>query len=325
MQYLRSFDIILLTETRADSVADHMFPDHSIAFSPASQAGQAGEGMMIAARKSHAYHLQDWTSDDTSLWVKIIFPSGAAPLIIGTCYMPPQGSHNLRVEDVPSRFGKLATHFLAAQEEGLTLLAGDFNARVGHLELPVCAMQTGAADSVVNAHGRQLINLCTSTGALLCTGWTPGDAGAPFSLRHHNGGRSRIDHVLISPQLGDGIHSCAINQSRTESDHSPIECKLQLSIGIVRATVCSGVSLTKRHWNADCRNTYCEALQAPECVAKLQAASQAASHADVTSALHHLLAGWTWQLMPVICMPDVCRRRGELPCISRSLMLNAKH
>ena len=219
--------------------------------------------MLIAVRRSHAYHLQDWTSDDTSLWVKLIFPSGAAPLIIGTCYMPPQGSHNLRVEDAPSRFGGLAAHYLAAQGEGLVLLAGDFNARVGHLELPVCAMSAGAADSVVNTHGRQLINLCTSTGALLCTGWTPGDEAAPFSFRHHNGGCSRIDHVLISTQLRDAMQSCAINQSRTESDHSPIECQLQFNIGVVCATVCNGVSLPKRHWNADCRNMYCDALQAP--------------------------------------------------------------
>ena len=211
MQYLRSFDIILLTKTRVDSVADHMFPDHSIAFSPSRQAGQAGEGMSIAVRKSHAYHLRDWTSDNTSLWVKLIFPSGAAPLIIGTCYMPPQGSHNSRVEDAPSRFGKLAAHFLAAQGEGLVLPAGDFNARVGHLELPVCATRAGAADSVVNTHGRQLINLCTSTGALLCTGWTPGDETAPFSFRHHDGGCSRIDHVLISTHLRDAVQSCAIN------------------------------------------------------------------------------------------------------------------
>ena len=247
--------------------------------------------MLIAVRKSQAYHLQDWTSDDTSLWVKLVFPSGAAPLIIGTCYMPPQGSHNLRMEDAPSRFGRLAAHFLAAQGEGLVLLAGDFNARVGHLELPVCAMRAGAADSIVNTHGKQLISLCTSTGALLCTGWTPGDEAAPFSFRHHNGGCSRIDHVLISTQLRDAMQSCAINQSRTESDHSPIECQLQFNIGVVCATVCNGVNLPKRHWNADCRNKYCDALQAPECVTELQAASQAASDADITSAFHHLFCG----------------------------------
>ena len=84
------------------------------------------------------------------------------------------------------------------------------------------------------------------------------------------------------------VYSCAINQSRTESDHSPIECDLQLSIGVVRKAVCNGVSLPKRHWNADCRNTYCDALQAPGCVPRLQAASQAASDADITSAFHHL-------------------------------------
>ena len=52
--------------------------------------------------------------------------------------------------------------------EGLVLLAMDFNAHAGHLKLPVCA-GAGPADSIVNTHGRQLIEVSTSTGALLCT------------------------------------------------------------------------------------------------------------------------------------------------------------
>ena len=127
---MRDFDVLLLTETRADYIPDALLPGHSIAFSPASRAGRAGEGMAIAVKKSPAYHVQDWSSDETSLWVKLLFPSGASPVIIGTCYIPPAGSRNLHEDDCESRFTKLAAHLAAAQAEGHVLLGGDFNARV---------------------------------------------------------------------------------------------------------------------------------------------------------------------------------------------------
>ena len=37
---MREFDVLLLTETRADYIPDDLFPEHSIAFCPASRAGR---------------------------------------------------------------------------------------------------------------------------------------------------------------------------------------------------------------------------------------------------------------------------------------------
>ena len=82
------------------------------------------------------------------------------------------------------------------------------------------------------------------------------------------------------------MHSSAINRTQTDSAYSPIECHSQLGIGVERSTICSGISLPKRHWNADCGNTYIlyfDALQALEHVAELQAASQATSGAYTLS------------------------------------------
>lgn len=99
---MRGFDVMLLTETRADYVPDDLFLEPSIAFCPASRASRAGEGMAIAVRRSPAYHVQDWSSDETRLWVKLLFPSGARSIIIGTCYVPPAGSRNLHEDDCES-------------------------------------------------------------------------------------------------------------------------------------------------------------------------------------------------------------------------------
>ena len=287
---MREFDVLLLCETRTDFVPDSLLPDHSIAFCPASRAGQAGEGMAVAVRKSHAYHIQDWASDDTSLWVRLAFPSGARPIVVGTCYVPPAGSHNLQHDDCNSRFAKLAAHLVAAQAEGHVLLAGDFNARVGSLGTPACALQQEQADNMRNQHGRCLLNLCSSTSTLLCTGRAPGDEAAPLSFTAHGGGGgSRIDHILVSPSLMEYMQLCKVNSLRLESDHYPIECELHMPAVSQPVPPCSGAPLSRRHWDPDARNAYCHALQTPKCAAELHAAQQSAQDHDVPAAFSHLL------------------------------------
>ena len=282
---MRDFDILLLSETRADYVPDDLQPEHSIAFCPASRAGRAGEGMAVAVRKSHAYHVQDWASDETSLWVQLVFPSGARPIIIGTCYIPPAGSRNLLEDDCSSRFAKLAAHLVAAQAEGHVLLGGDFNARIGSLGTTACASQREQADSTLNQHGRCLLYLCSSTITLLCTGQAPGDEAAALSFTMHGGGGgSRIDHVLVSPSFMENIQTCSVNTLRLESDHFPIECDMSLPIASHNVPRCSGAPLSKRHWDPDARNDYCHALQSPMSEIELGAARQSALDYDVHAA-----------------------------------------
>lgn len=291
LQYMQGFDVLLLTETRAEYIPDNPFPEHSIAFCPASRAGRAGEGVTVAVRKSHAYHVQDWASDETSLWVKLVFPSGARPVIVGTCYVRPAGSRNLQEDDCNSRFAKLAAHLVAAQAEGHVLLAGDFNARIGNLGTSACALQQEQIDSTLNLHDRCLLNLCSSTSTLVCTGRAPGDEAAALSFTMHGGGGgSRIDHVLVSPSLMEYVQSCSVNALRRESDHFPIDCQLCMPVALRSIPPCSGAPLARRHWNPDARNDYCHALQSPNCTVELHAAGQSALDCDVPAAFQHFLA-----------------------------------
>ena len=71
--YRRAFDVILLTETRAAYIANVLFHDHQISCVPASRPGAPGEGIVVAVRKQHAYHVQDWAADEASVWVRIRF------------------------------------------------------------------------------------------------------------------------------------------------------------------------------------------------------------------------------------------------------------
>jgi len=205
---------VLLCETRAEYIADSLLPDHSLAFCPASSQGLAGEGLALAVRKSAQYHVQDWSSDETSLWVKIRFKSRSKPLLVGCCYIPPSGSPNLRQHDLAHRMSKLTTNVASAMLEGDVLLAGDFNARVGTVLEAACAQQRGCTDGFVNAHGRQLLQLCQSTATLLCTGRAPGDESAELSFKGNSRSEgSRPDHVVANHTVLQFITSCIVNHA----------------------------------------------------------------------------------------------------------------
>lgn len=292
MSYLRGFDILLLSETRASDVSDSLLSEFSIAFSPASRQGVAGEGLLVAVKKSLAYHVQDWSSDTTSLWVKLIFQGDATPLIVGTCYIPPAGSHNLRDEGLQTRMSNLAAHVVAAHEEGHVFLGGDFNARIGHLEASACAGQRGCTDGVVTAHGRHLLSLCHTTSTLLCTGRTPGDEQAPLSLKaKQNSVGSRIDHVIISAGLASLLQFSRVNPTRPESDHHPIENELIFPIVPVVLDSCTGSPLPKCHWDAQLQDLYCRMLLGDACQVKLHAAEVAAGEGNITAAFNSLAEG----------------------------------
>ena len=111
----------------------------------------------------------------------IVFCNSRRPLILGAVYVPPAGSSHIQIVELDARLSKLTARVAAAQLEGDVLLAGDFNARVGHLEESTCARQRGCTDTIINGHGRRLIGLWSETGTLLCTGRLSGDEHASYS------------------------------------------------------------------------------------------------------------------------------------------------
>ena len=244
---------------------------------------------MVAVRKQQDYHVQDWAADETSLWVKIKFVCHSTPLLIGACYVPPSGSNSLRDNGADSRFASLAGKISAAEIEGHVLLAGDMNARVGHLEDAACAQGRGCTDTVTNAHGRQLISMCNSSGSLLCTGRAPGDETALFSYKSTaRSPGSRIDHVVVSQGLYSMLIACLVNTCRPESDHYPIECTLRLCIQRTQTLQCHGQPFLKRHWQPDLRADYFGNLQSAQCQQHLQAALSAAACGNVQTAFQSL-------------------------------------
>ena len=255
---------------------------------PASQEGRGGEGLLFAVKKHHAFHVLDYGSDDSPLWVRLCFHSGRCPIIFGVVYVPPAGSTNLHSVDLQDRFTKPSTRLAAARLEGDVFLAGDFNARVGRLEEPALAQQRGCTDLVVNSHGRSLIRLSSQTGSLLCTSRIPGDEHAPVSFRE-GARQSRVDHILVSNEFLLHVQGCTVNTAGVESDHAPLEADLCIPVPqTVQYSYCLGVHLTRRHWCAECHGPYSQALQSPPSVAMWQDVVQAATDNNVDAAVQVL-------------------------------------
>lgn len=293
MQYLQKFDVILLTETRSAIWDDNVLPNHSVAFVPAGREGQAGEGLLVAVRRNIVYHVQDWGSDDCTLWVKVKFQTSPRPLLIGCIYIPPSGSPQLRVSDLSGRMTSLNAMCAAASCEGDVLLAGDFNARVAQLidtdsaEYPV----RGCTDLGVNAHGHQLIALCRQSGLLLCSGRVRGDdmAVPTFKARSRTQA-SRLDHVIVSKGVLANIKQSSVNTGRYDSDHHPIETILRVHVSVAASVQCTGRPISRVYWCRDARNDYAHALQtiASEC---LDASESAAMDGNVCAAFAALEKG----------------------------------
>ena len=192
-----------------------------MALVPSCQSGQAGEGLLVAVKRSPYYTVMDWGSNNTSLWVKLQFQAGP-PLVIGVCYLPPQGSPQLRDNDLDTRMTSLSSHFLAADKEGYVLLGGDFNARVGGCgELsPHTPGVRGCTDTTVNGYGRKLLQFCNRTGAFLCTGRVEGDRdGVPTYHATSRTGATRIDHMIASPRVLPLVSHSRVLTGWAGSDH----------------------------------------------------------------------------------------------------------
>jgi len=264
LDYLNTFDIVMLVETRLESIDREFLVDFSIAHIPASKSGKAGQGILLGVKKARHYHVLDWTSDDTSLWVKVIFGQGARPLFVGCTYIPPSGSPLLTGISAEQRFENLQLQILAATEMGDVICGGDFNARIGDRgnDTGLGRLSRGCTDTGVNAFGTKLLELCRLSDCLLCTGIVGGDEGATPTYRATVRSRAtRPDHVIVSKAhaFGECLYNSRVNVEQRGSDHLPIECHMRLRVPMI-TTVCEGTLLKQLRWKPTQRGIFVGSL-----------------------------------------------------------------
>ena len=279
LEYLREFDIIMLSETRRQFIDLDMWVGFKVSFHPASEQSKAGEGLFLAVKRSPYYHILPYSTKDTSLWAKLQFQCGGPPLIVGTTYIPPSGSPLLSRVPLHTRLSHLKGIFCQAIGEGHVLLGGDFNARVG-IQVPMVP----GTDSCINSHGKALNKAITAVGGYLCTGRVKGDI--PAVCTFHARGRSvstRLDHIIVSPSLLPQLHETMVDRTRLDSDHSPIISNLTFNVSPQAPATDDGIPLRQFSWRPSLRAAYVQALQSDDgnhstaCIHAIQAGDLAGS------------------------------------------------
>ena len=193
--YIRSFDLALLTETRCEE--SDVFRGYSKLSLPLVNPGAAGEGtcVLVHPRLQGSVSLWKLQPEAQAVWVRVR-ASGIGldrDVFVACMYIPPAGSAQLLSHSLSERMGSLKAAVTSAQAHGHVILGGDFNAKVGGmddvlvpdrqlLEGSGIPCQRGCSHPSVNLHGHLLVDLCLATSTLLGTGRVPGDAHAPTSF-----------------------------------------------------------------------------------------------------------------------------------------------
>ena len=302
-QFLASYDIVALTETKLEHTPRHLLPDHTLHTVSASTQHKAGQGLLLGVRTALNFSIQPWfpsCGGSGTAWIRITQRGSDEQFYIGSCYLPPATSAQLLTRPMERRLNALRREVSAAGAVGAVILGGDLNGRFGRSDdrqpqphdegLPPRGCSCGSSSCVCAAddRGRQLAALCADTGLALCTGRVPGDEHAPPSRAQGSDRPSRLDHILVSRHALRNICSCTVPQGedmQRGSDHWPLLLRLRLftSAGSVAGHI-SGRPLSRLAWDQRRKVGFAAALATPAAAAQLTASRTAAAAGDVGAA-----------------------------------------
>ena len=294
----------MLTETQTSALLNRQLSGFSVHSIPATVLNRAGEGVLLAVKRTLPYSISHWHVDSTNstIWLtlKPRQPQQVLPLTLGVYYIPPEShrSPQLARRSAQARFDSKAASLSDATARGHVLLAGDFNARVGSSSQPWVSeigpdipAQLHNTDSTVNAHGRKLLQLCEDSAMVLCTGRTLSDTPAQPSFKARNNTQpSRLDHVMVDADLFQSVQSCGVDCFRVESDHLPLRLCLRLvAPDLPAAAPLAPTLLPTWKWDNSLRDAYACSLQTEHCqglLADSMAHARASQHEQASSTLH---------------------------------------
>lgn len=109
-QYIQSFDIALLTETRCAS--SDLFPTFQQFSLPVSEPGRAGHGVSVLVSPLLQKGVSLWKAQPEvpALWVRLSASTFGLDkdLFMASVYLPPGGSQQLQCSSVTDRFHHLS-------------------------------------------------------------------------------------------------------------------------------------------------------------------------------------------------------------------------
>ncbi|MES9885080.1 MAG: endonuclease/exonuclease/phosphatase family protein, partial [Sedimenticola sp.] len=181
---------------------------------------------------------------DTIVWLKLAktFFSFARDMYVCGSYIWGDDSPANRYVDA-DLFQLLQDDINYFQELGRIFVTGDFNGRVGHrldyiahdalnsatdnvLYIPDVPLDRVSQDSVTNAHGNSLLDLCKATSLRIANGRLGADKHNGAYTYFSRNGSSVIDYLLLNYNDFEYVQSFAIQNFTEFSDHAPLSFSL---------------------------------------------------------------------------------------------------
>ncbi len=263
-------DLLLLTET-------HQMPQQSLPSVPGfvcissarplakdtAVRNKGGIAAYVKADLADAVSLWKAAADSSYLWLRINRNSSSLPdIFVCVAYVAPFSSvAHTRFQALPDPLQRIYADVATIKNlGGLTLLAGDFNARtredpdyvrcdnladvmqaphlleddLPQLILPRCNSDKGG----IQGWGRQLLDLCIDTSLLIMNGRVAGDTHGELTCLA-NKGASVVDYFVASPAILERATQLQVltddmlcGRKDSHSDHRPLHLQLELDWGV---------------------------------------------------------------------------------------------
>ena len=169
-------------------------------------------------------------------------------IFVGALYISPKNSTYTTRQD-ESIYSILYDDIAKFSREGKIMLMGDFNSRTGRAEdyiindkvdfMPdytklfyqgdMHLPSRNNMDREVRNYGKQLLELCVTTGIRMLNGRTLGDLTGRYTCHHYNGS-GVVDYCSIHESCLQMIRYFKVHDfNGTKSDHCPISVNIQIS------------------------------------------------------------------------------------------------
>ena len=250
-QYLTKFDIILLSETWIGANRDKetfSLPGYEVKNFPRpykhTRAKRDSGGLLVFIKneKIQGVHIIESLCDHfVILQCKQSYFGFDKEMYIIFTYIVPEDTTYICAcnNDVVGCLENTVAKYI---DRGMLVVCGDLNARTGTkkdtLELihgneshpdfdaadnsSILIPARVSKDTVVNARGRDILDICKSSGLLIMNGRLYGDEGIGNFTRVGTTGSSVVDYVIVSRGDVACISNFRIDDSKPESDHKPL-------------------------------------------------------------------------------------------------------
>ena len=238
-------DFIILTETWTNAIPK-VENYCAITVCPHKKQGKSGRnsgGISLLYKNSYQNFVEIVKSSNNFVWCRISkhILGKHKDLFICGVYIPPENSNYFKDEI----FEKLEKEIDEFSKKGYILLLGDFNARSARESDSVCkdghtfisndcsnmsidSPPRNNFDTVVNAHGKLLLDICKIFDLKILNGRTSGDSLGRFTYSSQNG-ESTVDYIITDQFLFNCTKYFTVDKQVFLSDHSPISAWLQSS------------------------------------------------------------------------------------------------